>query len=1216
MKNSLIYKLYKRVNAKCKEKTGSTLLMVVMTMSVLIIIGSSFMVLSQNSALDGIFASSQVKAEQTALSVANVLKNGALTNLVNTYANELNERDKEKIINYTDSKLPGNTTITLKAAEVIAGAPTKVLVTVTTKVGNKSESLSFYSTSVSDSVKDVVGAVTNAFSVSGGGNYSFPSNSIKGDLSLDGDYLLALLDNNGIDGSGGKLEGSVFVDGNLVLGVKGKPTTITENLYVNGNLIINSCNIGGDVYVSGNILYNGVDSSAPVINGNVYCGGNFIISGTRFSQYDTEVNNIVGDGGATRSSGYKLKDPALAFSYFPTIEEMEERDTSLNELFGQLVEEISCDANAIHIKYASGKETTISRNLGNATGSTLKTSSSKMSGMGGNSELLGWYYGYDSKDGVDIGAYMVVSNSRLTAWSVGGAGVHYSTDTDNRLYHTFQQLQYTNSISGSEYIIAEFGFAVTAINAKISAASTGRSDLYKDCLPSTTTNSLTVAGNVYAQGDSYIEGTDTIATYNGKTFYTGGDFKFASAAMVKDVYGAEYNKAASDFTTQSGSTKLLYAGDVEILGNTRTADIYQELRNKGKLGSTENLFFTYLLGYGDTYGRDYGREKKGDDNTRVYRGYHTVNSDIGHYGNTSVGYTNYKEMRRGGGDSGYHSGLSGISNGMGKVYFKNANIVLNNVTMASEDVPDYNSVESSGTKDSVLNALPVSYTVADMYSEETLNLQDNALRDFERKQNPSNVAGVFREMGVYKVDVNDATMSNSTTGKNYDKAYLTGVFTEGTLLVNGNSYVAKFDQPVYYSGIIDAGNKLNNQQGINFTGVTSATQIKMGYTLVKALNTDIIITGGRGKDNAKNDSRILKRNQTPAKITTQNTMYDRMLYLGEYDSEGAYWDDFNNYSESYQGLAGSSQWEADMNEVLQILYNNIGTGSNWDGYIGAYCVDKEGKLRSYIIRDVYFNGGDWTLLDEFMIIDTSYGSVSVYVRPDNGRFIVGDNEGDDYSRLEVSVQFPQADKFNIAYIYLIPNFVKDGINYNTADTLTLAVANDILNNPQGYSYKTYKYDDIRYGSWYSNFLHFRTESTLRNTVKNVSGKNAIGFPFILGEASTLLRFDGSTELCGVVYTPNPDSEVYIGSEITMGTGSSGAQQSYIAGGAIVTGNINNGANHSQTNWDYIDNAGGPLSGQHLGDLLTDAIMDASGLGGIETSGGTNSTNHWQSGGFI
>ena len=66
MKNSLIYKLYKRVNAKCKEKTGSTLLMVVMTMSVLIIIGSSFMVLSQNSALDGIFASSQVKAEQTA----------------------------------------------------------------------------------------------------------------------------------------------------------------------------------------------------------------------------------------------------------------------------------------------------------------------------------------------------------------------------------------------------------------------------------------------------------------------------------------------------------------------------------------------------------------------------------------------------------------------------------------------------------------------------------------------------------------------------------------------------------------------------------------------------------------------------------------------------------------------------------------------------------------------------------------------------------------------------------------------------------------------------------------------------------------------------------------------------------------------------------------------------------------------------------------------
>ena len=1204
MKNSLIYKLYKRVNAKCKEKTGSTLLMVVMTMSVLIIIGSSFMVLSQNSALDGIFASSQVKAEQTALSVANVLKNGALTNLVNTYANELNERDKEKIINYTDSKLPGNTTITLKAAEVIAGAPTKVLVTVTTKVGNKSESLSFYSTSVSDSVKDVVGAVTNAFSVSGGGNYSFPSNSIKGDLSLDGDYLLALLDNNGIDGRGGKLEGSAFVDGNLVLGVKGKPTTITKNLYVNGNLIINSCNIGGDVYVSGNILYNGVDSSEPIINGNVYCGGNFIVSGTRFSQYDTEVNNIVGDGGATRSSGYKLKNPAQAFSYFPTIEDMEKRDTSLNELFGQLVEEISCDDNAIHIKYASGEETTISRNIGAATGRDLAydVNLDVLDNIYDEDRLY-WYY----NDG-----YSFIVACNMYAGDKRGLIGLQNTPEESRVYALIEVLAKADNKGNGGYNISQLEDAETAVNAKISAASTaGRSDLYKDCLPSTTTYSLTVAGNVYAQGDSYIEGTDTIATYNGKTFYTGGDFKFASAAMVKSVYGTEYDRAASNFTTttQNGSTKLLYAGDVEILGNTRTANIYEELRSEGGgLADNENLFWTYVI----------GKSTESAYESSHPAGYYRLTSSVQQYGSNFV--TLNKNSYRYIGNS-LNEGQYVIDNAdnLEKIYFMNYNFVLNKVTMASEDVPDYNDVESSGTKDSVLNALPVSYTVADMYSEETLNLQDNALRDFERKQNPSNVAGVFREMGVYKVDVNDATMSNSTTGTNYNKAYLTGVFTEGTLLVNGNSYVAKFDQPVYYSGIIDSGNKLNNQQGINFTGVTSATQIKMGYTLVKALNTDIIITGGKGTVNE--NTSVFKKGQTPAKITTQNSMYGRMLFLGYYcamvlGSQHNYdGSNYLNYSESSR-ILGSSQWEADMNEVLQMLYDNIGTGSNWDGYIGAYCVDKEGKLRSYIIRDVYFNGGDWTLLDEFMIIDTSYGSVNIYVRPDNGRFIVGNNEGGQYSRLEVSVQFPQADKFNIAYIYLIPNFVKDGINYNTADTLTLAVANDILNNPQGYSYKTYRYDDVRYGSSYSNFLHFRTESTLRNTVKNVSGKNAIGFPFILGEASTLLRFDGSTELCGVVYTPNPDSEVYIGSEITMGTGSSGAQQSYIAGGAIVTGNINNGANHSQTNWDYIDNVGGPLSGQHLGDLLTEAIMDSSGLGGIETSGGTNSTNHWQSGGFI
>lgn len=333
------------------SKKGSSLLLVVMTMSVIIVISSSFMLLSFNTGIGSIFASSQQKAQLSCLSVAEGLKDG------NTFAEVYSNFNKDGTWNVNEERkiypnspdLYGSTEVVLTKLSSI-----DVHVLVKTTVGKSSYTLQFTNRLANNAVRDVISQVSNAMTLSGGGSFSMHSDKVVGDLSLDGDYLLAMrgYKENGSDYTSFPctIEGNVYCNGDLVLGYKGAavevyhdktgigsvqhnddncrwstsiPTIITKSLYVNGNLVINACDIEGDVYVSGNVLVNGItdewrgneegngatSSSNAIIKGNLYVGGSLYVTSGSFARFFPDDEKIQNDyqSGNQYSGGYTYR---------------------------------------------------------------------------------------------------------------------------------------------------------------------------------------------------------------------------------------------------------------------------------------------------------------------------------------------------------------------------------------------------------------------------------------------------------------------------------------------------------------------------------------------------------------------------------------------------------------------------------------------------------------------------------------------------------------------------------------------------------------------------------------------------------------------------------------------------------------------------------------------------------------------------------------------
>lgn len=341
-----------------------------------------------------------------------------------------------------------------------------------------------------------------------------------------------------------------------------------------------------------------------------------------------------------------------------------------------------------------------------------------------------------------------------------------------------------------------------------------------------------------------------------------------------------------------------------------------------------------------------------------------------------------------------------------------------------------------------------------MYSDEFLKNHNSsaALRtEQKRAEEVDTVADVFKEMGVWGYSEGEIYT------KSYQNAYKGGKGKD-------EFYYNNLDKTGNSTGQYAVGdNKLNDRGGVNFTGVTSATQIKFGYTLQRAINASkngvMTVTSkgsikhpGAASHGDKWDQRILfksgyKYNNTVGDQNIENltnywingagnigdTFYGRLLFLGAYDDNFAR---SNNYSEVYRLSGKEKRWNAFNNDVKEVMkfLNNPNESPDpamWEKYskeyVGVFAYSPDDHLHVYLMRDIYLGGdsyygfGDKDTDDNDngfdLHLDTSYRSINVYWGSDaNGMLNFASN-----STIEISLLFPQQGSFNVAYMYLLPN---------------------------------------------------------------------------------------------------------------------------------------------------------------------------------------------------
>ncbi|HCE33849.1 MAG TPA: hypothetical protein DEQ88_00480, partial [Clostridiales bacterium] len=435
------------------------------------------------------------------------------------------------------------------------------------------------------------------------------------------------------------------------------------------------------------------------------------------------------------------------------------------------------------------------------------------------------------------------------------------------------------------------------------------------------------------------------------------------------------------------------------------------------------------------------------------------------------------------GGTGYGSGTEGYSVVIGIMSY-GSNATWGKIT---------NSVngQTGSTARATFDALKVNED--EMYSDEFLKNHNSsaALRtEQKRAEKVNTVADVLKEMGVWGYSAGEVS------AKSFHNAYQGGDDTNPQKYFYNNLSKTGSDKE-YKVG----DNKLNDRGGVNFTGVTSATQIKFGYTLQRAINaskngTITVTSKGSikhpsatsgtffGNSDAR-DWRVLYKSQASYKnspVGAQNienltkyfvygegglgdTFYGRLIFLGAYDWNGAR---ENNYSETKRNKGADTRqaaFERDVKEVMSYLYNPSLAGDDsamWEQYgkeyAGVFGYDGSGNLCIYLMRDIYLGGDSYygfgkdTATDDVdgagfkLFFDTSYHSVNLYIGSDANGMLNFDSE----SHIEISVLFPQSGSFNVAYMYLLPNIAWSNNQSTGYSTMTYdeKVANitDIVNS--------------------------------------------------------------------------------------------------------------------------------------------------------------------------
>ena len=1189
MKNSLIYKLYKRVNAKCKEKTGSTLLMVVMTMSVLIIIGSSFMVLSQNSALDGIFASSQVKAEQTALSVANVIKQN-MGDIIEERLFEIQNNGTNSTTFDVDSpNLFGNCKVTLSGDSYSANGnvPNTVTIKIEATVGRSTETLVFTAQLTTNDTYNMINAVTNSAVANGGSvNYSFPSGGIDGDVSLSGDYLLALYKGDEARGEV-TVTGNVYCNGSLVLGARvlvgSDPTSsrsynslsteIKKNVYVNGDLIINSCDILGDVYVSGNILFNGLNNYNAYIGGNIYCGGNMYVTGTPFERYATTDNKV-----GNNDTGFKLvysENNDGAFPVFPTEEEIKEQ-SSLYQSYNSLIKSVAVRGSGassyIEVTRLDGSKDTFSANPYIGWKEAGKLSRGAVSdyelNLNNKSDDRIWWQGRDHDWQLD--GVMIIKNERAADYKGynGGQGyVEYSW----RTYDSLKAVAGENS--EIQKLIKEYITDLITPYYSLSG--------FEKCIAYNNYSSLKVDGNIYVQNNAYIEANNTLATYKGKIFYAGGNFEFASGQIAKSMYGGNYNNVVTDFTTTN-----LYAGNATKLGNLTTYD----------LGNNVS-FWTYVIAEAE------GDSRKGSlSSTRMPDGYYYLNNNL------TSGSTFNQNMYYFGSDNLDEIRKAYTGDKVKTLTFKRFKV---NVMIYASDTK----IVCNAANSYNLSGAGVTDTVQGMYTSYLLN-QNQSNNAWERKGivsgtaniNPTTVKQIFQEMGVY--------------GYNAEAVY-------------NRDYMNRSDPEADYEL---TGNKANDLHGVNFTGI-AINQIKFASTLEQALNCDVIVhnkyellnrlicleylarlSGGTVAGDTWNDANMYKATEW---LRAQWAAGNYTQFIGiKYNYESDHW--------RYLIMKDVYVDETPTNKTYEFnngerYYCSCGCGSVWSG-----------RYWSSLTEGLVFGNNKFSSRRyEHMQIDTTYGDVRIYIRPTN---TIKYNQSSYTAQNAMAIQYSvfetkdykvkngmaNADT-GVAYMIFIPTFYKlTGAQWQELDSpellashvddmATARLTSEEISGKEVFSSNS----GTKYA--YASTEAERLKLYLTNYTAAIQDQEHAGFfcqdnsvMFIMCEGPMQVWCGLATNLQGVVYTPHKDSVVYLGNSGAEMTG--GTSNDSMSGGSIVTGNIvmdysvNEGpwANNTMYRPLHPDD----MTADEYKNYLADKLLQ--GLGQVQTSGDSSSstTREW------
>lgn len=1069
------------------SKKGSSLLLVVMTMSVIIVISSSFMLLSFNTGIGSIFASSQQKAQLSCLSVAEGLKDGTnFGNVVDHYNAQLRTSPtNEAEFEANGNGLAGKTTVKLKAT-FNGSTYDSIKVTVTTVVGGSKYELSFMQNMTSDSIMDVINQVSNSMSVSGGGSFSMQTGQVVGDLSLNGDYLLAM---NKKDNKPGLIDGNVYCNGSMVIGYRdadgnGISTRITKNLYVNGDLIINACEIDGDVYVSGNVLVNGltksekINSSAvgPVIKGNLYVGGSLYATLNGFSEYYPTVekistDNFQVDNELTETGGFCFENGFP--KPFPTETKIRENSEIASKVDYAIQDVDDTKDDYVYI-LKNNTKVILYRDILKTfnTGYTLKYNRSdnyeRIFGDDENSKAVIESFGSTKR--IVIYAHAAMRYRKSTD---SGINYYYQTNYYNRAYNALFNLltgvywgnddedsdskKYGQNTTLKQTIVKDYEAATFA--AKI--------DSLTNIIG---TDTLTVSNNVYVQGNAFIEVGNRKF---GASTYICGDLISYSVSNLK-LLRSEYDDSLVV------SFKNLYVGG--------TAEQIK-LKIDRVLNVDENYYQAYMSLYAT--GVNTAPRYKGDD--RVYKtgkyfkfwqgescdefdidgsesDYQTTSSSddfkAENLGNPGVkeGATLVEGIMSYGTTAFFYQGTEVPSGYKGKKTYTDFS---NSSLFAFKNTTDFND-------DNEITDTERKQMYSDMFLQN--HNASSGLRDEQlRATTISTVADVFKEMGVYGYNASEVTAGA------HRKGYIEKVkYSYDNLAKSG------------YSKYEVGANKLNDYEGVNFTGVTSATQVRFAYTLQKAVNAKekgtMTVTGkgsikhpGMISSGDESCQRILFKSgyKYNNKIGNQNienlteywingagnigdTFYGRLLFLGTYD-KNILWRD-NNYSETSRGASEAKRWEAFNNDVKEVMgylydlptctYANDTERQMWNKYrnyyVGVFAYNPDDKLCVYLMRDIYLGGdsyygfGDADTDDNKngfnLYLDTSEKSINVYWGSDaNGMLNFASK-----SYIEISILFPKtSNNFNVAYMYLLPNFAMS--NYPTSEYKIMTYEEKVAN---------------------------------------------------------------------------------------------------------------------------------------------------------------------------